>query len=311
MVIYMTLTSPTVVFLGVCTLDTITLVQRYPGADERVVAQAIVTAGGGPAATAAVTCARLGIATRFIGMVGDDGLGEQIRYGLQTEGVQVDSLLCTPGAASAVSVIVCDSQAGTRAICNRPGPILNLAGSSLALQQLRDAAWVHVDQSSWGGFAASGSRAQLSVDAGNPMPGFDPALASLYAPTVLQLHARYGDLPAPALLRKALADGARWVVATAGEQGSLAMDAQGNACRVPAYTQAPLMSTLGAGDVFHGALLAGHLHGLPMVDCVRYANITAALSCRGLDGRSAIPSHAEVMDLLPSLPALALEENLS
>lgn len=311
MVIRMTSSAPSVVFLGVCTYDTIAQVERYPGADERVAAQSIVTAGGGPAATAAVACVRLGIPARFIGMIGDDALGEHIRQSLEVEGVVVDSLLTASGEASASSVIICDSEAGTRAICNRPGPKLSFEHNGLALKQVREAAWVHVDQSSWRAFAESGSSARLSVDAGNPMPGFVPSGTSLYAPTLLQLRARYGELSARSLLQKAMDDGARWTVATAGELGSVAQDADGNVCRVPAFTQAPLISTLGAGDVFHGALLAAHLHGLSNVDCMRYANITAALSCRSIDGRSAIPSHAEVMDLLPSLPALALEENLS
>ena len=54
------------------------------------------------------------------------------------------------------------------------------------------------------------------------------------------------------------------------------------------------VSTLGAGDVFHGALLAAFAHGLELRDALTVANRTAALSCRALDGRSAIPAWDEV-----------------
>ena len=54
------------------------------------------------------------------------------------------------------------------------------------------------------------------------------------------------------------------------------------------------MSTLGAGDVFHGALLSAICRGLDWPQALRQANDTAALSCRALDGRSAVPTLAEL-----------------
>jgi sugar/nucleoside kinase (ribokinase family) len=55
-----------------------------------------------------------------------------------------------------------------------------------------------------------------------------------------------------------------------------------------------VQSTLGAGDVFHGALLAAFVRGHGLHDALVFASAAAALSCRGLDGRSAIPSPAEL-----------------
>ncbi len=54
------------------------------------------------------------------------------------------------------------------------------------------------------------------------------------------------------------------------------------------------VSTLGAGDVFHGALLAGLVREVPLHEALEFANICAALSCRSLDGRSAVPTLEEV-----------------
>jgi sulfofructose kinase len=55
-----------------------------------------------------------------------------------------------------------------------------------------------------------------------------------------------------------------------------------------------VVSTLGAGDVFHGALLAELIRGAPLAEALDFANRCAALSCRGLDGRSAIPTMLEL-----------------
>ena len=48
-----------VLCVGVASLDTIVLVDKYPAADERVIALDTMRAAGGPAMTAAVTLARL------------------------------------------------------------------------------------------------------------------------------------------------------------------------------------------------------------------------------------------------------------
>ena len=55
-----------------------------------------------------------------------------------------------------------------------------------------------------------------------------------------------------------------------------------------------LVSTLGAGDVFHGALLAFLDRGAELRDALHAANAAASLSCRALDGRSAIPTLDEL-----------------
>jgi sugar/nucleoside kinase (ribokinase family) len=61
----------------------------------------------------------------------------------------------------------------------------------------------------------------------------------------------------------------------------------------PVYTDT-VVSTLGAGDVFHGALLAQLVEDVPLAEALVAANVCAGLSCRALDGRSAIPTGEEL-----------------
>jgi sulfofructose kinase len=72
------LSSIQAVCVGVITVDTVALVDRYPSEDERVIAHEIVRGGGGPAAVAAVTLSRLGIKTAIIGTIGDDADGKEV-----------------------------------------------------------------------------------------------------------------------------------------------------------------------------------------------------------------------------------------
>jgi sugar/nucleoside kinase (ribokinase family) len=71
--------------------------------------------------------------------------------------------------------------------------------------------------------------------------------------------------------------------------------------RAPGFVT-EVASTLGAGDVFHGAFLAALIEERPLDEALRFANAVAALSCRALDGRSAIPSRAEADAWLATQP---------
>src|SRR5690349_19872761 len=162
------------VFVGVATLDAIALVDGFPAPDDRVLASEVVYAGGGPAATAAVAAARLGVRSAFVGTVGDDDNGRTILAGLESEGVDVRGVTIAAGQASAASVVVVDRIRDSRAICNRPAPRIDI---SAGLDLIRSTPVVHADHAGWGPVEAAGVLGPdqlLSVDAGNPIPGFTP-----------------------------------------------------------------------------------------------------------------------------------------
>ena len=283
----------TLLFVGCATLDSIALVQDYPAADSRTVATDFATAGGGPAATAAVAAARAGANTAFAGVLGTDEEGDRIISGLQAEGVDTSAVIRDPGVKTGASVIVVSKATESRAIVTRPVPPVSFPAGSRFAGLLQSAAWVHVDHLGWNAVASvpgfNPGNLNLSVDAGNPIPAFSPRGVALYVPTIERLQAEYGAGLAPeALLGKALDDGATAVVATAGSQGAWVVERGGEPVHVPA-TPATIVSTLGAGDVYHGALLAAVAAGLPLVDAAVFAGRTASASCGGLDGRSAIP----------------------
>ena len=274
--------SAHVVCVGLATLDTIYAVPRHPEPDDRVVATAVAVAGGGPAATAAVTLARLGVRASFVGAVGDDDVGAAVREGLEREGVDVEHLAVAPGARSPQSTILVGAEG--RAIVTSPGTLPPLGLGAEALDLCRDAAWVHVDHAGW---AAVPRDVRLSIDGGNPIPGLTLAGVALYAPTESMLETEFGSAA------QALEAGAELVVVTRGERGSAAYTRDGEVVEVPAPA-VEAVSTLGAGDVFHGALLAQLVHDVPLAQALAFSNECAALSCRALDGRSAIPRPEEV-----------------
>ena len=271
-----------VVCVGLATRDTILDVPRHPAADELVMATDVAVAGGGPAATAAVALARLGVPTAFVGAVGDDDTGAFIRHGLESEGVDVSELAVVPGARSPQSAIYVG--AGTRAIAAFRGDMGAPRLSARAVRLCRGADWVHVDQTGYGSVPRD---VRLSIDGGNPIDGLRLDGVALYGPTEAALERDFGTAEA------ALAAGAGLVVVTRGARGCAAYTAGGRVEAAGASVESPV-STLGAGDVFHGALLAAFVHGRELSDALAFANRAAALSCRALDGRSATPTLEEM-----------------
>ena len=68
--------------------------------------------------------------------------------------------------------------------------------------------------------------------------------------------------------------------------------------------QVPVVDTTGAGDVFRGGFIAGWLAAgarTQAEDILTYANAVAAMKCRALGARTAIPRRAEVESFLASV----------
>jgi sulfofructose kinase len=243
-----------IVCVGLATRDTIYSLPEFPSPDGRVVATERVVAGGGPAATAAVTVAKLDVPVRFVGVVDEDLPGVET---VRIPGKMVESTILVSG--------------DRRAIVTEPWTAFECPAEALD-----GADWVHVDHV---GYHAIDRRRpalqQVSVDGGNPIPELDLEDVALYAPN--RDDGRRAEL----------------TVITRGSDGCVAYEGD-ETIDVPGEPVDGVVSTLGAGDVFHGALLAAFWRGLELREALTKANRCAALSCRALDGRSAIPSWEEL-----------------
>jgi sulfofructosephosphate aldolase len=317
-------TFPRVICIGAATLDAIVVADVPLPVDARIAVEQGGVAGGGPAATAAVAIARQGISVAFAGRVGDDEAGRMVVSSLEREGVDTRLVQITDGALTAFSAIVVDRATADRLILTRPGLLPPVDPRRELLAAVADARWLHLDQAGWAVWRAlagrlrargstSGDGPLLSVDGGNPIPGLELAGVALYAPSEAGLRAASGKHDLDAAMRWALDAGAALVVVTRGRSGSVAMarfdlerpgaedairgginpDASIQRIEEPGH-RFEVVSTLGAGDVFHGLLLAGIREGRSVRDAMRRANVGAAVSCRGIDGRSAIPGQVEL-----------------
>ena len=120
--------------VGHASFDITMSVATHPGADEKVVADAMMLAGGGPAANAAVCAARLGGSAGFCGYLGNDQFGELHALEFAAEGVDTRYLV-RGQHASPVSQILAKPD-GTRSVVNFKGDTVWLPAGSISLGRL-------------------------------------------------------------------------------------------------------------------------------------------------------------------------------
>lgn len=83
-------TSVDVLCVGQASYDLVFGVDHHPADDEKCIASSHFSCGGGPAANAAVTVARLGLKSAFIGFTSTDVFGEKQRQELLIENVNTE-----------------------------------------------------------------------------------------------------------------------------------------------------------------------------------------------------------------------------
>jgi sulfofructose kinase len=274
-----------VLAVGLATVDNIVLVDRYPERDERVLAIENARSVGGPATVAAIAMARLGVEVSLSTVIGSDEAGDFVLDVLKQEGVETKLIERSHGNTSQSTIVVSRSES-SRAIMVKPERVAPKRPNQ------EFPAWVHVDHfgaeviKSWG--VVRGMGPKLSLDIGYPVDGVEAKDFDLYVPSekiTTDLDTASRD--------------ANTVVISHGERGSSYSDGSSEGL-VPAF-EIDALSTLGAGDVFHGALVATRIWGMPIRDAVIFSNAVAALSCRGLDGYSKIPNRQETLDFIKTM----------
>lgn len=288
--------------VGIAVLDRLYRIGTHPTAPGKYRASDRSVVGGGVAANAAVTIARLGGRARFFGVLGDDETGRLIRAGLESEGVDIAGVQEIAGGLSPESIVQIDDQ-GERLIVNHASPDLFQLATRPDTEPMRNASAVLVDMR-WQAGAISALEAASSlgipgiVDCDHDpddTPGIlESASHIVFASTTLVRWTSESDVER-ALTIAHDRTGA-WVAATDGANGTTFL-ADDGAKRVPAFP-VDAVDTLGAGDVFHGAFALAVAEGRSVEEAMRWASAAAAVKCQRFGGRSGIPTRDDVQRFL-------------
>lgn len=295
---------PTVLCVGHAVQDFVFTVPELTQHAQKLRSTSFESVGAGPAATAAVSIARLGGRVMLAARVGEDAVADLIVAELQSFDVDCTLVRRCAGCASSVSAVIVDAR-GERMIVNHldaalpddpdwlPAPWVTGADVVLA-----DTRWPEGALAALFEARAAGLPGVLDADRPVPADGALLRAASHVAFSADALADFTGiDEPACALVEVGR-DLPGWCAVTAGEQGVYAL--QGGELRwFPAFV-VPVVDTLGVRDVWQGAFALALAEGRDESGAVRFASAAAALKLQRTGGRWGAPTRAEVDEFLGS-----------
>ncbi len=281
-----------VLCVGHASYDLIFSVSRHPGADEKIVANSLLSCGGGPAANAAVCVTRLGLTSAFAGYLGRDLYGDQHKQELNDEGV--DTRLIIRGDSPTPLSTILVKPDGKRCLINYKGDTQALPANVLNLTTI-PAKVVLFDGHEPLISLPLAEQARLDhiptvLDAGSLHDGTLALMSRVdYLVCSEKFAHQYAGDERKALSR--LAKLAPAVVITLGERGLIWQCGKEQGA-LPAYPITAI-DTTGAGDAFHGAFAAALAAGLDWQSLLRYASTAGALCCTQMGARLGLPGRKE------------------
>jgi len=293
-----------VVGLGYAGWDYLAIVPGPPSFDVDTMTLAGFTrCGGGPVATALATLARLGARAGYLGAMGDDESGGRALNDLRCRGIDTSRVVVKPGARSHTCIVLVEAATGRRSILCDRGTLGKLPLADADRRYIAAARCLHLDGQFMDAAITAARWAReagvcVSLDANRPRPRLDellPLVDVLIASTSFPA-AYTGSHDLEQAMRALHALGPETVVVTLGPEGCAYLKGD-RPVRVPGFA-VEVVDTTGAGDAFHGAYLFGLLQGWEAGETARLANAVAALNCRALGGRAALPTLPEARVLM-------------
>jgi len=295
-----------VVGFGTNAVDFLIEVPEYPAFNSKIELTDYAQAAGGEVATTMAGLQRLGLRTTYVGAFGDDPSGAFGLRSLSDEGVDVEHARVVKGARTQIAFIVIDSRNGERTVIWKRDKNLAFSVEDAPTHIVSGASLLHVTPHDTKAALAMAQTAKrsgtvVSIDVDKAFPGIEDLLSQV------DLLIASSEFPSRLLgiddHRKALPEmaqrfGCRVCGVTLGERGSL-LFAGGVFIESAGYAvPGGCRDTTGAGDAFRVGLVYGLLNNSGIEDAARYANAVAALKCRAIGARTALPNEKELKQFL-------------
>lgn len=291
---------------GLNAIDHLIVVPQYPEFDTKTRFTQYEKAAGGQTATAMVALRRLGLKTAYAGRFGSDEAGRFGWRSVKDAGVNLDYAETIEGADTQTAFIIIDARSGERTIIWDRDERLSYGSDEAPLELASRGRVLHLDAHDPPACAvmaraARNAGAIITVDIDNIYDGL-PELLPLIDVLITSSefpHRLMGisDLRASLVEAKARF-GCTIVGATLGARGAIVL-CEGEFIESPAFeVPGGCRDTTGAGDAFHAGFIYGMLQAEDLESCMKLGNAVAALKCRSLGGRAALPNVEELREFL-------------
>lgn len=286
--------------VGSINMDLVVQTDRFPKQGETTLGTLYTTVPGGKGANQAVAAARLGSEVQMIGAVGQDAFGTELVAGLESEGIQGESIKRIDGASGIANILLSE---GDNRIIVVPGANYSvtaeemvafteqLVASDLVIMQLEMP--IPVIQQTLEICHQHGVPSIL-----NPAPasGFTADFlpyCTYLTPNETEAKEIFGEN-----WEKALEEYPNRLVVTLGQKGAQFYDGQKHVTVSGFSTK--VVDTTGAGDTFNGALAVAIVEGQGFEEAVRFANAAASLSVEKFGAQGGMPNRAAALERMAS-----------
>ncbi len=280
--------------VGLNATDTLLILPKFPAYAGKVPFEQEILSPGGQVASAVVTCANLGLKTKYIGTVGDDERGRIQMESLQASGINLDDVEIRQNCPNQTAYILIDRTTGERTVLWSRPDCLRLAPESITAEKITGARMLHIDGHDTPAVARAAKIAHehgipVTVDVDTIYHGFDKVLPNidyLVASSEFPIAWTNESDPFKALRMIQAEYSIKCAAMTLGAHGALAL-VDGRYVYSPAFV-VNCVDTTGAGDVFHGAFCYALLQNMSIYDALEFSNAMAALNCTALGARGGI-----------------------
>jgi ribokinase len=298
-----------VLIVGSANMDMVVSTQNFPHPGETVFGSKFEMFPGGKGANQAVSCAKLGAATYFIGKMGQDDFKEKLLEKMTLDGVRLEHLLIDEDEHTGMALITVDGE-GENEIVVVSGSNMNLTVGDIVgkrtlfskvdvvLTQLE----IPLDTVIETGRLAKVNKNMFIL---NPAPAQNLPdelfnIVDFLTPNETELEILSGikiinDDSVIEGANKLLDKGVKNVIVTMGKKGAILINNDG---AETFHTQkVVVVDTTGAGDAFNGALAFSLSQGDDIKRAIDFANIVASFSVTRMGAQSSMPTIEEIKEI--------------
>ena len=295
-----------VVGFGTNAVDYLIQVPEYPKFNSKIELNDYVKAAGGEVATTMVGLQRLGLKTSYAGRFGNDDAGDFGLKSLKQEGVDTSFSEQVEGARTQIAFIIVDEKTGERTVIWKRDKQLQFKEDEVSEEILKRTKVLHFTPHDTKACIKLAKKAKeigviVSIDIDKIFEGIEKLLPLvdifISSSDFVESFTGIKD-KRTALDQIKYKYGCNLTSITLGDKGSLiycenkfietAGFAVPNGCK----------DTTGAGDSFRAGFLYGLLTKKTVEESARLANAVAALKCREIGARTALPTNDELEDFL-------------